>query len=193
MANFKEGDWVQITGTPDLKWSRWSNNPAYYNNFLNKIGQIKEIEEDYDDPLQFQYRVGVEFEYEINDGYSKLSPGKYYEWFKGDHLIKSSKYEADRKMAQAKAANDLQEWEKFKKKSTDDALRKVFCPEPKTEEGKEGTTKEEPYDPCEPYDPWHVKTNPGDIPDYNSMQKDDEYDVNMLDFLNPNDPYFNPD
>jgi hypothetical protein len=190
MANFKEDDWVQITGTPDLKWGRWSNNPTYYNNFLNKIGQIKEIDEDVNRPGNFIYKIGVNFEHDINDGYSTLSPGKYYEWFRADHLIKSSKYEADRKVAQAKAAIDLQEWEKFKKKSTDDALRKVFCPEPTTEENKQDTISEDPY---EPYDPWHLKTNPGDIPDYNSMQKDDEYEVNLLDFLNPNDPFFHSD
>lgn len=190
MASFKEGDWVQITGNPDYKWSRWSNNKTYYDNFLNKVGQIKDIEEDFDNPGNFKYKIGVEFEYQINDGYSNLSPGKYYEWFKGDHLIKSSKYEADRKMAQAKAAADLQEWEKFKKKSTDDALRKVFCPEPATKEEEPlVTTKEDPY---EPYDPWNVSTNP-DPPDYNSMQKGDEYDVNLLDFLNPNDPFFYSD
>lgn len=190
MASFKEGDWVQITGNPDYKWSRWSNNKTYYDNFLNKVGQIKEIEEDYDDSTQFQYKIGVNFDHEIQDGYSKLSPGKYYEWFKSDHLIISSKYEADRKAAQAKAAAELQEWEKFKKKSTDDALKKVFCPEPVTkEEEKVSSTNEDSYDP---YDPWNISTNP-DPPDYNSMQKGDEYDVNLLDFLNPNDPHFYSD
>jgi hypothetical protein len=193
MAKFKEGDWVEITSTPDKKWQRWSNNPEYYDNFAGKVGIIAEIDSSKDPQGNILYKIGVEFQRDIRDGYSTLPAGKYYEWFMDKHLLNSSKYEAEIRKERAKAAVELQEWEKFKKKSTDDALRKVFAPEiPKKEE--------KTLEVDDPYDPWNVATNPNGNytdqwgPDYNSLKKDDdEYDTNMLDFLNPNDPYFYSD
>jgi hypothetical protein len=179
MANFNKGDWVQITPIPDKKWRRWSNNPEYYGNFTGKIGTIEEIDEEMSSPGPVLYKIKVEFDDYIEDGYTKLPPGKYSEWFKADHLIKSSQYEADRKKSRLKAAQELQEWEQFKKKSTNDALKHVFAPEPKK---KEDTSSQ-----------WDLKTDPTWYPDYDYNVKDEYYDTNMLDFLNPNDPNFYSD
>lgn len=164
MAAFKEGDWVKITPTADKKWQRWANNAHYYNNFLDQIGVIEEIDEDPSCPDTLIYKIKVYFVENVYDGYEYLGPGNYCEYFKDRHLIKSSKYEADLKISRYKAGNELQEWENFKKKTTDDMLRKVFAPDPpaKKEEVEEIIKKYEEEDPYDPYDPW---INPKD---YNS-------------------------
>jgi hypothetical protein len=172
MALFKETDWVQITPNSDKSWKRWNNNSTYYDNFRNQIGQIQEIDEDPDNRSQMIYKVSVYFSQDIYDGYDYLVKGNYTAYFREKHLIRSSKYEADLRINRQKAGNDLQEWENFKKKTTDDMLRQVFCPP------KKDTT-----------DQWNLKTDPTFMPDYNSYKKSDE-DVNLLDFLNPNDPDF---
>jgi hypothetical protein len=178
MATFKIGDWVQITSIPDKKWSRWSNNTKYYNNFVDKIGTIKEIDEDLDISGQTLYRVVVDFPHEIEDGYSILVPGRYMEWFKADHLLKSSKYESERKLFLSNASKELQEWEKFKRKTTDDMLRHVFEPEKRPEKEQNDIPNDDPFDP------WNIRTNPGG----NKSNNSDDYENYYLDYLNPNDP-----
>jgi hypothetical protein len=126
---FKVGDWVQITPTPDLKWEQWRNSQDIYKDFLDKIGCISNISEDEDRPGKFLYAVRVEFV----DGLGHLKPGHYYEWFKSDHLIHSSQSLASLRNNMAKAGKELQEWEDFKKKSTDKMLKHIFAPEPKIE------------------------------------------------------------
>lgn len=151
MTKFNVNDWVQITPQPDLKWDRWNNNQEYYNNFAGKIGYVSEIE-NYEDSEEY-FCISVEFPHEISDGYSYLPAGTYSEWFKSDHLIRSSKYEATRKYSQIKAEYDLQEWEKFKKKTTDDALRSVFAPE---------APKQKKVPKPVVFDEWDEITNPYD-------------------------------
>lgn len=172
MAFFKEGDWVKITPNPDRNWKRWNGNSAYYNNFLNQIGQIQDIDEDPDESGRMLYRITVYFTEEIYDGYEYLAKGNHVAYFREKHLIRSSKYEADLIKNRQKVGDELQEWENFKKKTTDDMLRYVFSP-PKKENS----------------DQWNLKTDPNFVPDYNSYKKSDD-DVNLLDFLNPNDPDF---
>lgn len=129
---FKIGDWVQITPTPDTRWNVWRNNKEVYDEFAGKIGTIEGEDEDDERQGESLFKVRVHFEY----GIASMGPGSYYEWFRPEHLIRSSKYDADIQKHRAETARQLQEWEAFKKKSTDDALRKVFGKEEPKEEPK---------------------------------------------------------
>lgn len=142
---FKVGDWVQITPTPDLKWNQWRISQDIYKDFLDKIGCIANISEDEDRPGEFLYAVKVHFP----DGLGQLKAGDYYEWFKSDHLIHSSQSLANLRINMAKAGKELQEWEDFKKKSTDKMLKHIFAPEPKEEK-----TEKKNDDPNQ----WDLKT-----------------------------------
>jgi hypothetical protein len=122
---FKIGDWVQITPYADLKWHVWKNSKDIYNEFAGKIGVLEKIDTDDDRPGQNLFCIKVDFPY----GLAGLSPGKYHEWFRPEHLIRSSKYNKELKDHREQATKDLQEWEAFKIKSTNDALRKVFSNE----------------------------------------------------------------
>ena len=124
---FKKGDWVQITPTPDLSWEQWRSSQDIYKDFLDKIGSIENVVEDDDRPGEHLYAVRVNFP----DGLGHMGPGHYYEWFRADHLIRSSESNAKLRDNMYIAGKELQEWEKFKKKSTDDILRKIFVPEEK--------------------------------------------------------------
>lgn len=137
MANFNKDDWVEITSQPDKKWSMWITKSSFYDNFLGKVGQITEIgEEDVNNHTTI-YRVKVMFPYPIKDNGIIFDAGSYYTWFKADHLIKSSKTAADRSLALMQASVELQEWERFKKKTTDNMLKHIFGPEQKEEKLQE--------------------------------------------------------
>jgi hypothetical protein len=127
---FKKGDWVQITPTPDLRWNTWRNSQDIYKDFLDRIGSIESIADDDERPGELLYAVRVNFP----DGLGHLGPGHYYEWFRGEHLILSSESTAKLRDNMIQAGKELQEWEKFKKKTTDNMLKKIFAPEPKQEE-----------------------------------------------------------
>lgn len=130
---FKVGDWVQITPTPDLRWVQWYDSKDIYKEYLDKIGVINFVADDDERPGEFLYAVKVKFP----DGLGHLPAGEYYEWFRSDHLILSSQSLANLRFNMAQAGKELQEWEKFKKKSTNDMLKKVFAPDPPQEEKKE--------------------------------------------------------
>jgi hypothetical protein len=123
---FKIGDWVQITPSADLKWHVWKSSKDIYNEFAGKIGILEKIDIDEDRPGQKLLCVRVDFPY----GLAGLSPGSYYEWFRPEHLIRSSKYNKELKEHRDQSTKDLQDWEAFKVKSTNDILRKVFGNEP---------------------------------------------------------------
>lgn len=129
MTTFLKGDWVQVTPTPDKKWFRWQTSGEFYKNFLGKIGQISLVEQD--DDGEILYEVCVEFDTNFNDGFCTYDTGSYYAWFKGDHLLKSSEYNLKRYKEQLKAGEELQKWEEFKRKSTDNVLKHIFGPETK--------------------------------------------------------------
>lgn len=122
---FNLGDWVQITPTPDYKWNQWYNSRDIYQEYLDKIGVIEFVADDDDRPGESLYAVKVKFPF----GLGNLKPGEYYEWFRGEHLIRSSQSSANLRYNMATAGRDLQEWEKFKRKTTDDMLRHIFAPE----------------------------------------------------------------
>lgn len=146
---FNLGDWVQITPTPDLRWVTWYNSKDIYGHFLGKIGEIEFVTEDEERPGKSLYAVKVHFPF----GFMTLDPGYYYEWFRSDHLIRSSKSQAGVHENLLRAGKELQEWEKFKKESTDKMLRHVF--------GKEETKKKEVLGPLPDPDSlsdWDEKT-----------------------------------
>lgn len=145
---FQKNDWVKITPTPDRKWSRWSNSPSTYDNFVGKIGWIEHIDEDQTDPNNNLYAVTVYF---IN-GFNGEDAGNFYEWFKADHLIKTTEYDAKLNRHRDKVEKELQEWEVFKKKTTDEALKKIFAPEPPPQSSKQKKID----DPNQ----WELKTDP---------------------------------
>jgi hypothetical protein len=165
---FKLGDWVQITPTPDLRWNQWYNSRDIYQEYLDKIGVINFISEDEDRPGEFLYAVKVKFP----DGLGHLSAGEYYEWFKSDHLIRSSQSTANLRFNMVQAGKELQEWEAFKKKSTHEMLKKVFSPPETKEEQKFSNKKVD--DPNQ----WELKTDPSN----NSKYEDD--DGYYLDYSN---------
>lgn len=142
---FKIGDWVQITPTPDLRWNQWYNSKDIYQNFLDRIGVIDFISDDDERPGESLYAVKVDFP----DGLENLPPGSYYEWFRSDHLIMSSRSLANLRHNMAEAGKQLQEWEAFKKKTTDDMLRSIFAPKENIETNDINKTG---------IDPWNLKT-----------------------------------
>jgi hypothetical protein len=168
---FKVGDWVQITPTPDLRWNQWSNSRDIYQEYLDKIGVINFISDDEDRPGEFLYAVKVKFP----DGLGHLSAGEYYEWFKSDHLIRSSQSAANLRFNMAQAGKELQEWEAFKKKSTHEMLKKVFG------------QKEKPQKIDDP-NQWDAKSPPKDNINYDEKYDSyyDDYNV-KFDYNNSTD------
>jgi hypothetical protein len=132
----KIGDWVEITPQSDLRWNSWATSRDIYDCFRSKIGVIVNICEDYDRDGHYLYSVKVDFP----DGLNNLASGEYYEWFRDYHLILSSKSRAALQSNMIQAGKELQEWEAFKKKSTHEMLKKVFCP---PEEKVHSTQKKE--------------------------------------------------
>ena len=123
---FKVGDWVQITPTPDLGWSYWYNSQDIYDKFLDKVGVVEFVADDDERPGEFLFAIKVHFPY----GFGDSPPGNYHEWFREGHLIRSTKSQATLRTNMEKAGKELQEWEKFKRESTDRMLRQVFVKEP---------------------------------------------------------------
>ena len=167
---FNIGDWVKITPTPDLKWDTWNNSRETYDKFAGRIGTIIQTANDPDRKGESLICIEVEFP----NGLAKLSPGTYYEWFRPEHLIRSSKYEADLYIHRNQVANDLQEWENFKKKSTNDILKSIFAPEEKSEDQKRDLNKQTDTNTT---DEWDLKTNPG------YKYRDDNYDYDPYDCI----------
>ena len=120
----KIGDWVEITPQAELRWSSWVSSKDTYDCFRSKIGIIENICEDYERDGEYLYSVLVDFP----NGLKKLGPGQYYEWFRDYHLVLSSKSRSILQSNMVQAGKELQEWEKFKKNSTNEMLKKIFCP-----------------------------------------------------------------
>ena len=171
---FKIGDWVHITPTPDLRWNQWYNSRDIYQEYLDKIGVIEFISEDEDRPGEFLYAVKVKFP----DGLGHLGAGDYYEWFKDNHLIRSSQSAANLRYNMIQAGKELQEWEAFKKKSTHEMLKKVFAPEERKDDNIQASLKRDRID-----DPnqWDSQAEPEE---YNTYYDDDNYyqDYNNVKF-----------
>lgn len=116
MAKFKNGDWVEIS--KNVNRSAQGYTPGYSEDFCGKICRVVRTETDPQTGM-------VILKVELN---GKMA------WFESDQAIQSSKYEKEYRSNMERAASDLQEWEKMRKKAVDDMFRKVL-----------GLDKEEEY------------------------------------------------
>lgn len=132
MAKFEKGDWVQIIPTPDTKSDVWTSD---HNKFCDKIGQIIDINDMYDDMLLL--RVSVEFDYK-----STSLSGLYSAWFEDKHLIKSSKWESDRVFYLNKKFEEYKRFETSYKNKRDKILRDIFTDPYEKEREKQKALKE---------------------------------------------------
>jgi hypothetical protein len=114
MATFKIGDWVQITPTPDERWEHWTKE---HTAMVGMIGEILEKDTaQHDSGIKF-VRVMV---YDENDDPLKQ------EWFLERQIIKSTRYNKVLEDELHRACDELQKWEKKKKKMVDDNLKQAF-------------------------------------------------------------------
>lgn len=128
---FAVNDWVQITPTPDTKWHIWFNEQEIYDNFCGRIGQIISI---YDsNKNETYYDVMVHFP----KGFGVHPTGNYFQMFKGDHLIKSSAYDAKVQYNLEKAGDEIQKLEKCIKNKRDEIFRYICSPKVEEEEKKQ--------------------------------------------------------
>ena len=132
MAKFQKDDWVQILPSPDTRSDVWT---AAHNKFCGKIGQIIDLnDDDTDMPL---VRVSVHFDYKQASLY-----GYHSAWFEDKHVIKSSKWEADRVVALNKDYEEYMKTESNLKKRRDEILKSIFS-EPEKPAKKEKTIYED--------------------------------------------------
>jgi len=116
MAKFVIGDWVKITPTPDTKSDVWTST---HNKYCDKIGKIIDINDKYNDMLIL--RVSVIFKYKLHS-----ISGEHSAWFEDKHLVKTSKWENDRKTYLSEKFEEYKKFEKNIKKKRDDMLKEIF-------------------------------------------------------------------
>jgi hypothetical protein len=114
MATFKLGDWVQITPTIDKRWEHWQDE---HTAMAGHIGIIETIQEDEIDSSVTYFCVSL-----LDKGDRAYARA----WFLEKHVIKSSKYDLKMSEQFEQACEELQIWEKKKKKMLDDSLKKAF-------------------------------------------------------------------
>ena len=114
MATFKVGSWVQITPHPDTRWEYWSDD---HSALTGEFGEITEIEVPEDDPSVTYFHIVVYDEHDDPCG---------QQWFLGRHMIMATKYDNVVNKNFQKICDDLQKWEKKRRKMLDDGLRRVF-------------------------------------------------------------------
>lgn len=129
MARFTVGDWVRITPTADPNWEFW--NASMHPHFLDKVGEIMDIVPNPANPTEFHIQVKCL----LWDN----SGGKTYfkEWWKDDHLIMTTKREADTILysqdvsrENTKRINEFNEWEKNHRKRVADVFKDMLGIEP---------------------------------------------------------------
>jgi hypothetical protein len=164
MAKFKEGDWVKITPQPDKMWSGWTNT---HDQYCNKVGYIEGI---WEHNGYTTCDVVVNFPYGINGS----EPGEFYMTFLSDHLILSTKYDAELSENLEKAGKELQDWENFKRQATDNILKDVFSPPKRTKK----TIKEQEEDA------WEAVTQDYTIPEQTDNNRPYYTDEEIDDLIN---------
>lgn len=132
MAKFAKNDWVKILPSPDTRSDVWTSS---HNKFCDKIGKIIDINDSYDDMILL--RVAVNFEYKM----TSLS-GEHSAWFEDKHLIKSSKWEADRIVYLNDKFEEYKRFESSIKKKRDEMLKNIFTDEEAEKRKKEKALKE---------------------------------------------------
>ena len=114
MANFKVGDWVQITPQPDTRWEYWNKEHAA---LAGAYGEITDIEQAPDAP-DINFILVVVFD--------DSDRAEAQEWFLERHVIMATRYDKVMNEKFRKACDELQAWEKKKKEILDDNLRRAF-------------------------------------------------------------------
>jgi Txe/YoeB family toxin of Txe-Axe toxin-antitoxin module len=144
MSKFAVNDWVKIIPSPDTKSDVWT---ASHNKFCDKIGQIIDINTD--DPEMIIFRVSVFF------NYKKLSlHGEHSAWFQENHVIKSSKWEADRIITLNEEYEKYMRTESNLKRRRDEILKNIFT-EP--ERVKQAAVENKHLDGWVFGDDWYMK------------------------------------
>mgnify|MGYP003334615430 FL=1 len=116
MANLKINDWVKITPTPDTSSDVWTST---HNKYCDKIGKIIDINDMYDDMLLV--RVSVNFKYK-----QSYLAGDHSAWFEDKHVIKSSKWEAERIVYMNEKLEEYKSFEESVKKKRDLSKKKYL-------------------------------------------------------------------
>ncbi len=128
-------------------------------------------------------------------------PGNFYIEFISDHLILSTQY--DRKLSEhlEKVERELQEWESFKRKAQDDALRQVFGRQNKSRSDTSEIMEHESRF-SEPEDEWEEKTDEWEeitkeiipLPGSANHTLDDDIDYLLDQYVSdPDYPYYDLD
>ena len=126
MAKFAKGDWVRVTPTPDTDSDVWTSS---HNKYCDKIGQIIDVNDMYDDMLLL--RVSVHFQYK-----QSYLTGEHSAWFEDKHIIKSSKWESDRIEFLSKQFEEYKRSEESIKRRRDKILKDIFTDPAKEEREK---------------------------------------------------------
>lgn len=132
MAKLNLNDWVKILPSPDTRSDVWT---SAHNKFCDKIGKIIDINDQYDNMLLV--RVSVKFEYK-----QSYLTGEHSAWFEDKHLIKSSKWEADRIVHQNQKLEEYQRFEASVKRKRDKILKDIFTDQEEEKRKKERALRE---------------------------------------------------
>ena len=119
MAKFKEGDWVEITPQPDPLSRVW--NSYLHDKFCGWYGTIYNIAES-EGNVSLNIRVFFEEGVFGDEGYR-------YAWFEDKHVLLSSEWEANRKVALQEEYEEYMRAEKKMKQKRDEMLSEIFTPE----------------------------------------------------------------
>lgn len=123
MADFKEGDWVAITPTPDKKWHEWKDDTQTL--FCGRLGYIQEVLEDTKFPGnidEYYLKVSVYF----GDWTDSNGPNWYWAFFKKRHVIKAPKATGLQYVYDEEASLETDKYEKCVKKKRDDIFKHIF-------------------------------------------------------------------
>lgn len=122
MAKFNVGDWVEVTPTPDTRWSEWTTE---HSAFVSRIGQIVEIWPDWthtDNRDEDWCKVQTYFA----DGTMATGPGWYFVSFKKRHLILTTPSNAQQYLFDEEAAAETNNYEAFVRAKRDQIFRYIF-------------------------------------------------------------------
>jgi hypothetical protein len=122
MANFKEGDWVQITPTPDHRWSGWNESNDYFCSRMGRLFFIGESMENPSDPDDDDVKVEVYF----GDHTFLEGPQWYWAPFKKRHLIQVSESLAKQYIFDEHAAEETNRFEDIVRRKRDEIFRYIF-------------------------------------------------------------------
>lgn len=143
------GEWVEITTKADRSWKEWA--PAH-DDFIGEIGEVIDIEPD---PQGREGDDKIKVQVDFQEEKYRAGHTVYFLWFLKRHVSHSTKSDAKIRQNLRAAGNELQEWEKTKRKALDKNLKSVFGPEPKPTPKKVEMPEVEWEEPTQPSIPIH--------------------------------------